>query len=314
MSVDTAPTEPAGPAGDVQAPRDDVQRKAGGLRILDQFGFRQLVSDYLIPVETNSIWYSLGGVLAISLALEIVTGLLLTYVYVPDARLAYGITANLLASAGWAIVLNFHYYNAYLIFGLVMVHMVRVFISGGYRGGKTGLWLVGVGLAGLVFVVSLTGEALHWDEVGFGVPWNIGEVLNAIGLAGVFNYATDGLTRSPPRPRSSPRCTRCTISIVPIAIGPVHHLALPADPLQGHLGAVLAARQRTERLLQRASAVVDDLQRHPARHRPAAGDLPAARRRESRRSSSRPRRSSAPTRIRAAWASSRLSPSAGRAA
>ena len=30
------------------------------------FGFRQMVSDYLIPVESNSIWYLLGGVLAIA--------------------------------------------------------------------------------------------------------------------------------------------------------------------------------------------------------------------------------------------------------
>jgi len=74
------------------------------------------------------------------------------------------------------------------------VHMMRVFISGGYRRGKQALWQIGVGLAALTFVISITGESLHWDEVGFGVPWNTGEILNAIGLAGAFNYATDGLT------------------------------------------------------------------------------------------------------------------------
>jgi hypothetical protein len=34
----------------------------------------------VILVETNSIWYLLGGVLAISLALEILTGILLSVV------------------------------------------------------------------------------------------------------------------------------------------------------------------------------------------------------------------------------------------
>lgn len=194
-------------------------RKGWWSRTIDQFGFGQLVRDYLIPVETNSIWYSLGGVLAISLALEIVTGMLLTYVYVPDASLAYGITASLLASAGWSVVLNFHYYNAYLIFGLVMIHMVRVFVSGGYRGGKTGLWIIGVGLAAFTFVVSLTGEALHWDEVGFGVPWNIGEILNAVGLAGVFNYATDGLLQVGTATEKLAQLYALHISIVPIALG-----------------------------------------------------------------------------------------------
>jgi len=188
-------------------------------RVLDEFGFRQLVTEYLIPVETNSIWYSLGGVLAISLALEVLTGLLLTYVYVPDASLAYDITANLLQSAGWSIVLNFHFYNAYLTFGLVLIHMVRVFISGGYRGGKTGLWLVGVGLASLVFLISLTGEALHWDEVGFGVPVNIGEVLSAIGLAGFFNYATDTLTTISVASEKLSQIYALHISIIPIALG-----------------------------------------------------------------------------------------------
>ncbi len=219
MTVDAAPSEPTGSAGDVQTRPDEGHAKGRWAGVLDQFGFRQLVGEYLIPVETNSIWYSLGGVLAISLALEIATGFLLALVYVPDASLAYGITANLLASTGWAIVLNFHYYNAYLIFGLVMVHMVRVFISGSYRGGKTGLWLVGVGLAGLVFVVSLTGEALHWDEVGFGVPWNIGEFLNAIGLAGVFNYATDGLTNIATATEKLSQLYALHVSLVPIGLG-----------------------------------------------------------------------------------------------
>ena len=137
----------------------------------------------------------------------------------PDAGLAYGITQHLLATPGWSIVLNFHFYNSYLIFGLVMIHMVRVFITGGYRRGKDGLWLVGVGLAGLTFVISLTGEALHWDEVGFGVPWNIGEVLNAVGLADAFNYTTDALLAIPTATEKLAQIYALHISIVPIVLG-----------------------------------------------------------------------------------------------
>jgi quinol-cytochrome oxidoreductase complex cytochrome b subunit len=188
-------------------------------RLSDQFGFRQLVSDYLIPIESNSIWYLLGGVLAIALALEILTGILLSLVYIPDAGKAFGITQHLIATPGWSVVINFHYYNSFLIFGLVMVHMVRVFITGGYRRGKEGLWLIGVGLAGLVFVISLTGEALHWDEVGFGVPWNVGEVLNAIGLAGAFNYTSDALLAIPTATEKLVQLYVLHVSIVPIALG-----------------------------------------------------------------------------------------------
>ena len=107
----------------------------------DEFGFRELVREYIIPLETNSLWYLLGGVLAIAIAIEILTGFALALVYVPDAGTAYQNVSSLLGTAGWGLVINFHYYNAYLIFGLVLIHMLRVFVSGAYRGGKTGLWL-----------------------------------------------------------------------------------------------------------------------------------------------------------------------------
>ncbi len=68
-------------------------------KLSDQFGVHQLLSDYLIPVETNSIFYLLGGVLAISLGLEIFSGFLLSLVYTPDAGLAYATTQHLLADA-----------------------------------------------------------------------------------------------------------------------------------------------------------------------------------------------------------------------
>jgi cytochrome b6 len=187
-------------------------------RLENQFGLRQLLADYLIPVETNSIWYLLGGVLAITLVLEILTGFLLSLVYTPDAGQAYGITQHLLATPGWSIVINFHFYASYLIFGLVMIHMVRVFITGGYRRGKEGLWLIGVGLAALTFVISLTGEALHWDEVGFGVPWNISEVLGAVGLADAFGYTSDALLAIPTATEKLAQIYAVHVSIVPILL------------------------------------------------------------------------------------------------
>lgn len=194
-------------------------RRGVRARLSNEFGFRQLVSEYLIPVESNSVWYLLGGVLAIALGLEILTGFLLSLVYVPDAGRAYGIVQDLIVAPGWSIVVNFHFYNSFLIFGLVMIHMVRVFVTGGYRRGKEGLWLIGVVLAGLTFVISLTGEALHWDEVGFGVPWNVSEFLNAIGLAGAFGYTTDALLSIPTASEKLSQIYALHVSIVPIGLG-----------------------------------------------------------------------------------------------
>lgn len=155
-----------------------------------------MISEYMIPVETNSIWYTLGGVLAICLGLEMLTGMLLATRYIPDAGKAYGITKELLHESGWSVVLNFHYWNAYVIFALVMIHMMRVFISGGYRGRK-GLWQIGVLLSGAVFLLSITGEALHWDERGFAVPWHMSEILQAVGLDKTLHYTHADLKNIP---------------------------------------------------------------------------------------------------------------------
>ncbi len=203
MNTDASGTEPervptegrhSGAPVETQSPPTGAEwRRAFRGRVKEQLGLRGIISEYLVPVETNTFWYTLGGVLAISLVLEILTGMLLSLRYIPDAGRAYGITKTLLGEGGWSLVLNFHYWTAYVIFGLVMVHMMRVFFSGGYRGRRTGLWLIGAGLAGTVFLLSITGETLHWDERGFAVPWHTSEILEAVGLDKTLNYTHEDL-------------------------------------------------------------------------------------------------------------------------
>lgn len=196
----------------------------GGLwgTIEDQFALRQLISEYMIPVETNTLWYTLGGVLAMALGLEILTGMLLSFVYAPDAGRAFAITKSLIQTPGWSVVINFHYWNAYVIFALVMIHMLRVFVTGAYRGGlqggKQGLWLTGVVLAGCVFLASLTGESLHWDEVGFAVPWHVSEVFQAFGVANAVHYTFAELRAIPSATEKLGQIYAIHISIAPIIL------------------------------------------------------------------------------------------------
>jgi quinol-cytochrome oxidoreductase complex cytochrome b subunit len=165
--------------------------------ITDQLGVTGMIREYMIPVDTNTIWYSLGGVLGIAIVLELITGFFLATRYVPDASRAFGITDKLLHEGGWKVALNFHYYNSYVIFGLVMIHMMRVFFSAGYRMLKKGLWQVGVALAGIVFLLSLTGETLHWDERGFAVPWHVAEFFEAVHLDKTLHYGRHDLLNVP---------------------------------------------------------------------------------------------------------------------
>src|SRR5215203_1855441 len=71
------PEEPrvgGGATATVAPPTGTAWRRAfGGVR--EQLGLRGMISEYMTPVETNTFWYTLGGVLAISLLLEIATGM-----------------------------------------------------------------------------------------------------------------------------------------------------------------------------------------------------------------------------------------------
>ena len=89
------------PMASMDADRDQKAGRRGvWARLSDQFGFRQLVTDYLIPVESNSIWYLLGGVLAIALGPgDPRPASCCRSSTSPMPRQAYGITQHLLADA-----------------------------------------------------------------------------------------------------------------------------------------------------------------------------------------------------------------------
>ncbi len=171
----------------------------GGLlgRLSEQFGVRSMVSTYLIPEDTNNFWYSIGGILGICLTLQFLSGFILAFKYIPDAGLAYGITKSMIQSPSWRVVLNFHYFNSFVIFALLFTHIMRAFISGSYRGKKQGLWFVGILLAATLFALYITGESLHWDEVGFAVPWHTSEFFQAIGMEKFFGYTFAALLAIP---------------------------------------------------------------------------------------------------------------------
>src|SRR5689334_8349817 len=82
-----------GPAQTTEAPpgiKPEPTKVGFWGNIEDQLALRPLIQEYLTPVEVNNIWYSLGGVLGISLFLEALTGIILAFWYRPNAADAYG--------------------------------------------------------------------------------------------------------------------------------------------------------------------------------------------------------------------------------
>jgi quinol-cytochrome oxidoreductase complex cytochrome b subunit len=105
----------------------------------------------------GAISIALFGVLA-------VTGILEMFVYVPTlegANQSVKLIAYL-APYGW-LLRNLHYWAGQAMVVAVTLHLLRVALSGGYKGRRSN-WLIGMALLVLVLLLDFTGFVLRWDD------------------------------------------------------------------------------------------------------------------------------------------------------
>ncbi len=72
----------------------------------------------------------------------------------------------------------------------VMLHMLRVFLTGSYRPPREFNWVVGVSLLVLTLLLSFTGYLLPWDQLAFWavtVGTNMAAATPFIGAEGPFH-------------------------------------------------------------------------------------------------------------------------------
>ena len=159
-----------------------------GRRVLDavdeRLGIRAI--QYPVPEHANNLGWSLGGLTAICLAILIVTGVLLAQWYNPvpeqaNASVRYLVQHVFLGE----FVRNLHFWAAQAMYVLVILHLLRVFLTGSYKRPREANWLIGVTMFALVIGAIFTGTVLKWDQEGFealGHNLEIGKLLGGIGF------------------------------------------------------------------------------------------------------------------------------------
>ena len=111
--------------------------------------------------------FGLGGSAAVLFSLLLVTGLLLMLVYEASPTGAYDSVAGLSAFRFGGFVRNIHHWSANLLFAVVILHLMRVFYTGGFHGPRRINWMVGVLLLFGVMGASFTGYLLPWDQLAY---------------------------------------------------------------------------------------------------------------------------------------------------
>jgi quinol-cytochrome oxidoreductase complex cytochrome b subunit len=98
----------------------------------------------------------------------VLTGVLLMFYYVPTPEQAYQRMLDLRGVVVFGVFLrNLHRWSAHAMVALVILHMMRVFLTGAHKRPREFNWVVGVVLLLLTLFLSFTGYLLPWDQLAY---------------------------------------------------------------------------------------------------------------------------------------------------
>ncbi len=112
--------------------------------------------------------FGLGGMAALLVLTQFISGLLLKFHYKPSPENAYNsivyIREELLFGS---LIRNVHHWSAILLLCIAALHLLRVFFTGAYRKPRHTTWMIGVVLLTLVVLFNFTGYLLPWDQLSY---------------------------------------------------------------------------------------------------------------------------------------------------
>jgi ubiquinol-cytochrome c reductase cytochrome b subunit len=129
-------------------------------------------AEHPVPRETASWFYVFGSAAFVVFILQIFTGILLAFIYVPSAGEAWN-SLQLLnhgIQLGW-FVRALHGWGSNFMVAIVLLHMVQVFLFGAYKFPRELTWIVGVFLLLMTLGMAFTGQVLRFDQDAY---WGLG--------------------------------------------------------------------------------------------------------------------------------------------
>ena len=115
-----------------------------------------------------NLTFGLGGMAALLVVVQVVTGLLLKFHYEPSPENAYNSILNLQDSLLFGRMLrSIHHWSSIVLLWVVFLHLLRVAFTGAYRKPRHASWIFGLALLILVVLSNFTGYLLPWDQLSY---------------------------------------------------------------------------------------------------------------------------------------------------
>lgn len=153
--------------------------------VYGRLGLRSLT--YHVPSYANAIPYLLGGITLFGIVILIATGIYLAQFYHPDPTDAHASVFYIVTEAQLGdFVRSVHFWTANIVMITLLLHLLRVVISGAYRAPREVTWAIGVGLLVVMLGFFFTGTVLKWDQEAFEALGHNEEIGNILGSLGVW--------------------------------------------------------------------------------------------------------------------------------
>jgi ubiquinol-cytochrome c reductase cytochrome b subunit len=138
-----------------------------------------------LPTPRNlNYWWTFGGILALCLMTQIVTGIVLAMHYTPNVDLAFASVERIMrdVNGGW-LIRYVHANGASMFFIAVYLHMLRGLYYGSYKAPREMIWIIGCVIFFLMIATAFLGYVLPWGQMSF---WGAEVITNLIGAIPVL--------------------------------------------------------------------------------------------------------------------------------
>jgi quinol-cytochrome oxidoreductase complex cytochrome b subunit len=135
------------------------------------------------PEPRGNWWNTLGSASMFLFVMQGLTGIFLSVYYTPSPDHAYDSIQYIMngVAFGW-LIRGIHHWGASLMVIVVLIHMIRVFVTASYKYPRELTWLIGVGLLLCTLGMGFTGYLLPWNQKAYwattvgtsiagSVPW-----------------------------------------------------------------------------------------------------------------------------------------------
>ena len=121
-----------------------------------------------IPQHMKNWFFALGATPLILFVVQVVTGILLTFYYVPSPEAAYDSVRHITQEVSLGFwIRGMHRWGSNLMVITLFLHMVRVFITRGYRKPRELNWILGIILFLVTLTLCFTGYSLVYNQLSY---------------------------------------------------------------------------------------------------------------------------------------------------